>query len=188
MAEFINTIDSKGDDVVLASIIDGSITEFKDDVIKTIKNMGFCYRANLKNIALPNVTQASVYMFFNCTGLTSLYMPNITSIGDRAFQGCTGLTTVDISKVTSIGDYAFSGCTGLTSLYMPNVTSISGNPPFQNCTGLTSVTFGKKVSLYSTFKNCINLKTINVPWAEGEVSGAPWGATNATINYNYTGE
>lgn len=29
--------------------------------------------------------------------------------------------------------------------------------------------------------------TINVPWAEGEVANAPWGATNATINYNYTG-
>jgi hypothetical protein len=27
-----------------------------------------------------------------------------------------------------------------------------------------------------------------VPWAEGAVANAPWGATNATINYNYTGE
>ena len=34
---------------------------------------------------------------------------------------------------------------------------------------------------------CTNLTTINVPWAEGAVAGAPWGATNATINYNYTG-
>lgn len=32
-----------------------------------------------------------------------------------------------------------------------------------------------------------NFTTINVPWAEGEVANAPWGATNATINYNYTG-
>ena len=40
----------------------------------------------------------------------------------------------------------------------------------------------------TTFTSCANLTTINVPWAEaeGEVANAPWGATNATINYNYT--
>lgn len=40
----------------------------------------------------------------------------------------------------------------------------------------------------NAFNSCINLLTINVPWAEGAVANAPWGATNATINYNYTGE
>jgi hypothetical protein len=40
----------------------------------------------------------------------------------------------------------------------------------------------------SAFSGCTSLTTINAPWAEGAVSGAPWGATNATINYNYTGE
>lgn len=34
------------------------------------------------------------------------------------------------------------------------------------------------------FEGCTNLTTINVPWAEGAVANAPWGATNATINYN----
>lgn len=29
------------------------------------------------------------------------------------------------------------------------------------------------------------LVEINVPWSEGEVANAPWGAVNATINYNY---
>jgi hypothetical protein len=38
------------------------------------------------------------------------------------------------------------------------------------------------------FSGCANITTINVPWAEGAVENAPWGATNATINYNYTGE
>lgn len=28
--------------------------------------------------------------------------------------------------------------------------------------------------------------TIYVPWSEGEIEGAPWGATSATIQYNYT--
>ena len=61
---------------------------------------------------------------------------------------------------------------------------------FQNCTGLTSLTFeGTPRSIDSSaFNGCTNLTTINVPWAEGAVANSPWGATNATINYNYTGE
>ena len=39
----------------------------------------------------------------------------------------------------------------------------------------------------SAFAGCNNLTTINVPWAEGAVANAPWGATNATINYGHTG-
>jgi hypothetical protein len=34
------------------------------------------------------------------------------------------------------------------------------------------------------FMYCVNLVDINVPWSEGEVDGAPWGATNATIYYD----
>jgi len=37
----------------------------------------------------------------------------------------------------------------------------------------------------NAFSNCTKLRTINVPWAEGKVANAPWGATKATINYNY---
>lgn len=33
-----------------------------------------------------------------------------------------------------------------------------------------------------------SITTINVPWSEGDVANAPWGATTATINYNYNGE
>jgi hypothetical protein len=47
---------------------------------------------------------------------------------------------------------------------------------------------GTPTSISTTaFGSCTNLKTINVPWAEGAVAGSPWGATAATINYNYKG-
>lgn len=62
---------------------------------------------------------------------------------------------------------------------------------FANCTGLTSVTFEGKPSgnmAKNIFQGCVNLTEIKVPWAEGAVANAPWGATNATITYNYTGE
>lgn len=44
------------------------------------------------------------------------------------------------------------------------------------------------IDMWGTFENCPNLMNIYVPWAEGRVEGAPWGAENATITYNYTGE
>jgi hypothetical protein len=70
-----------------------------------------------------------------------------------------------------------------------SITSIVSGA-FNKCTGLTSITFkGTPTSISNTaFQNCTNLTTINVPWAEGAVASAPWGATNATINYNYTEE
>ena len=63
-----------------------------------------------------------------------------------------------------------------------------GSGAFSECTSLTSITFKGTPTLINsaTFFDCINLTDIKVPWAEGAVSGAPWGATNATITYNYT--
>lgn len=58
-------------------------------------------------------------------------------------------------------------------------------------TWTNTVTFEGKPSgntAKNIFQGCINLTEIKVPWAEGEVANAPWGATNATITYNYTGE
>lgn len=75
------------------------------------------------------------------------------------------VTVVIPDDVTSIMSGVFSGCTSLTSITIPDsVTNI-----------------GK-----SAFAGCTNLKTINCGFAEGAVSDAPWGATNATINYNVT--
>ena len=58
------------------------------------------------------------YLFYGCTGLTSVTIGNsVTSIGSSAFYGCTGLTSVTIpDNVTSIGRSAFSDCTGLAEI------------------------------------------------------------------------
>jgi hypothetical protein len=92
--------------------------------------------------------------------------------------------------VTSIGSSVFSGCTKLALISLPDSVTSIGIYAFYGCSNLTAVTFEGTPSSISTsaFQVCSNLKTINVPWAEGAVENAPWGATNATINYNYTGE
>lgn len=72
---------------------------------------------------------------------------------------------------------------------MPNSTISVGDRAFNGCSGLTSVIFEGKPNTIGkyTFYNCPNLTSISVHWAEGEVANAPWGATNATINYNEKG-
>lgn len=91
--------------------------------------------------------------------------------------------------ITGIHEYAFAQCQWLTSIAIPGSVSRVESYAFQLCTGLHTVTFeGTPQSISaSMFDVCRQAFTINVPWAEGDVSGAPWGATNATINYNYTG-
>ena len=122
--------------------------------------------------------------------LTNATLHGYTIIRNIAFYNCPKLALTSLpSGLTSIGNNAFNNCSklALTSL-PPGITSI-GNFAFQNCSSLASLTFeGEPKSISGTaFNGCTNLTTINVPWAPGAVADAPWGAINATINYNSTG-
>lgn len=123
-------------------------------------------RALIKESTLTSMGNA----IRKATGETRLYSLDEMLLMITRTKGIVerSLTSIAIpDSVTNISSYAFFICESLTSVTIPDsVKSINSN----------------------TFQNCTNLLTINVPWAEGEVAGAPWGATNATINYNYTGE
>lgn len=123
---------------------------------------------NLIDVKLHGYTKIRDNAFFDCYNLSLTSLPDeIVSIGENAFQNCFSLALTSLhAGITSIGGGAFYGCTGLTELtFMGTPTSIELN----------------------AFDGCENLTTINVPWAEGAVANAPWGATNATITYGYTG-
>lgn len=161
------------------------------DSITEIGASAFYGCKSLESINLPNnITQISSSTFYNCENLALTSLPEgITNIGEHAFNYCLALKLTSLPEsVTEIGAYAFRSCKGIETMRIPsNVQSIISFA-FQECSGLTTVTFeGTPTTiLRNAFNGCTNLITINVPWAEGAVSGAPWGATNATINYNYT--
>ena len=136
-------------------------------------------------------TKVRGYAFSNCSKLALTELPaGVTSIGNSAFSNCSKLALTELpAGVTSIRDGAFYSCYKLALTELPaGVTSIRSYA-FYGCSNLTSITFkGTCTNIaYNAFDYCTNLTTINVPWAEGAVSNAPWGATNATINYNYNG-
>lgn len=92
------------------------------------------------------------------------------------------------AQCVGVGDGAFYR-TQIKNISIHSSVKNMGNYAFMSCTALESVTIWPKlIGLTACFQGCTNLSTINVSWSEGEVGGAPWGATNATINYNYTGE
>lgn len=101
-----------------------------------------------------------------------------------------GNTTLRLSKLpettTEIGEYCFYGCTGITISEIPAGVTVINNSAFTGCTGITSLTFkGTPTSIPGwVFGNNPNLKNIYVPWSEGAVANAPWGASYATIHYN----
>ena len=146
----------------------------------------------LSNVIFPNsLTTISQYAFRG-SGLTKIVIPSsVTSINQSIFQNCKSLTSITFDSPNNLNlpQYLCDGCTALASVTFPSGISYVGYGAFRGCTNLTEVTFEGTPSqgIYNTaFQNCANLTIINVPWAEGTVDGAPWGATNATINYNYT--
>lgn len=92
------------------------------------------------------------------------------------------------TRVYEIDASSFKGKTQITEVVIPASVYAIEASVFANCTGLTKVTFlGSPGSIPATaFDGCTNLLDIYVPWAEGAKANAPWGATNATVHYNYT--
>ena len=88
-------------------------------------------------------------------------------------------------------DRAFSRNMFLKKAYIETTKadqSHIGSYAFQNCPQLERVCFkGKFNSINSNiFNSCSLLTDIYVSWSEGDVAGAPWSATNATVHYNST--
>lgn len=153
----------------------------------------FSYLAELTSVDMPdNVIAIGDSGFYRCPKLQLTSLPSeITSLGDFAFSDCSKLALTSLpSGMTSIGAYAFKQGTGLASITLPPALTTIGDFAFANCTGLETVKFTSTVSSIpgGVFSGCPKLSTIYVPWSQGQVANAPWGASSATIIYDYTGE
>ena len=173
-------------------IIERTITNinFPSGLTK-IANYAFADCTMLRLSSLPNsVTEIGRYAFYNCFYINLTSLPtSLTKIYPSAFEECTRLNITSIPNgVTSIGDRAFYDCESIKTIEIPTSVYSVGSEAFRNCLNLTKVKFKDILDTVGTnaFTYCPKLKNIYVPWAEGAVAGAPWGATNATIHYNTT--
>ncbi len=136
MSDFINTIDVLGDEAVATSIVDRSITEFKDDVLTEVGNRAFQNCSSLASVELPNCTKIGTYSFSGCSALTEVtdeQFASLTSMGANAFNG-TKVQRVSLSKLTSMGGNAFIQITSLKEIRLPAMKSLENNC-FRQCYG-----------------------------------------------------
>ncbi len=136
------------------------------------------YNGESKNVHIPPVydnlpvTRLNKKMFVNDSGAQDI------------------VETISIpSTITYIGPEAFSCCSKLTSIVLPTNVETLATGAFVNCDSLEKVVFlGTPDSLFSNaFFGAPNLSDIYVPWAEGVVASAPWGAPeDVSIHYSYS--
>ncbi len=177
--------------IIYDEITDGSIIRARV-YGPAVTTFMFANQSGLLEVTLPeNIDSIRSSAFYGCGALPAIELPDtIVEIAGSAFYNCKELVLETLpAALESIGASAFYNCYKLTVTELPASLKTTKNGAFYGCTGLTSVTFkGTPESLSSsTFNKCTNIAVINVPWAEDAVANAPWGATNATINYNYTG-
>lgn len=172
---------------------DGNLITAKLVGYSFIRGSLFRYCSKLKLTEIPSeITYIGDDAFAGCDELSLPSIPSsITHIGDSAFCDCPNLSLTELpSSVTFIGSSAFINCIKLKSIDIPSNVMTIKSYAFGSCTNLASIRFlGTPTSISSTiFYRCNNLTSIKVPWSEGAVKNAPWGATNATIEYDYKGE
>ena len=114
----------------------------------------------------------------------------LTAIADqiRARYGISGsMSIADMIRVMNVGKSLIERTA--TSITIPNSVTSIGSNAFSHYTALTSVTIPNHVTSIGVgvFSYCTNLTDIYCGFAEGAVSGAPWGAPDTTtIHYNAT--
>ncbi len=153
-----------------------------NDTTTSIGNSAFYQCTKLENVTLPEtLTTIVTSAFYGCTKLATINFPsNLTTINPQAFSNCRALTEVHFtSDVKVISSGAFSGCTGIKTVIFPYL----GKNSYDFLSGLYT-----RPAITGAFTGCTGITDIYVPWSSGVVSGAPWGATNATVHYDYRGK
>ena len=167
--------------------------QFKSEVT-TIGARAFNNCPNLALTELPEtITSIETYAFYGCSKLALTQLPSgLSLIPSVTFRDCTKLAITSIPiGVTKIDTNAFQSCTGIVNLHIRNGATAYGTAPFSGCTGLQNVIIGDVGSPASSvrsgiFTNCTQTGlTISVYCTNPATppTGAPWGATNATVNY-----
>jgi hypothetical protein len=148
--------------------------------------------ASLKELDLSADINATLfdYIYMRMFALEKVTLsPLTTTIASYSFNSCYSLKEINLENVTSFKNACFIEAFSLSQpiVFNAGVTNIDGQAFYR--TGLTSITFQTPTTgAYPTiakdaFGQCFLLKNIYVPWAEGAVANAPWGATNAKIWY-----
>ena len=153
-----------------------------------------CLSLNITDV-YKNVT-AENNCFQNCSSIYNLHFHgNLTANGTGGggrdvFAGCALMRSFRVDGVftaSTISSSAtmFSNCSSLADVKLLGSPRVGSNV-FKNVTALKRVIIASTpTSLHSSaFTGCTGVTDVYVSWSEGDVAGAPWGMTNATVHYD----
>ena len=155
----------------------------------TVSDSAFRGCSGLKELNLPLVTSTGSYSFVDCAALEKVQMDRLATVGTGTFQNCKKLQEIILPRASTIMNAAFYSCDVLKKLDLPSATQIRSNI---FTSSVEELNIGPNISSIATdaFRLAGAGLVINLPVAEGVISGAPWGATDAVINYEvpYSGD
>ena len=108
------------------------------------------------------------------------------NIGTSEYSGSTCKVVILPSTITQINSKAFYQNTNLSTIVIPEGVQIISALAFGYCTNLKCVRLPSTINTIGSiaFMGATNINHIYVPWSEGKIADAPWGADNATVHYN----
>lgn len=163
MAGAINDITTQ-DNTVLNSILNRSISgNYVNDDLTEIGGYAFASCANLTSATFTKVTKIVKDAFFNCRSLESISLPEVKEIEESSFNYCSSLESISMPKIEVLGNDSdfggvFNSCK-ITTLNIPSTIKSIGETALQGA----------------------EITTINIDKPVNSISGAPWGATGATV-------
>ena len=148
----------------------------------------FATCSELRSVSIgKGISSIPVSCFASCGLLNNVVIPDsVTEIGVNAFSECTSLNSIELSnKIKKIPDYCFSKC-GFETFTISDDLSIEelGNALFQACSKLKTVYIGKNVKTIASgaFDGNSGI-TIKINQTKDSISGSPWSASNATVEW-----
>ena len=143
-----------------------------------------------------DATGLRAYALADCTSLTTVTFNGTPSgtIADTAFDGDTAIANIYVPWNIGVKDDAPWGATNALIWYsnkayvtIPATITDVDSTLIPEVATLTTVEFlGTPTSITADAfsANDATITSILVPWSNGDVANAPWGATNAVITYD----
>lgn len=113
----------------------------------------------------PNLEKTESYAFGYKNFGGKAIVCNAITVGSSLCEGGQNLPSIKYTRADNIGVDQVYNVASVTQIIINSTPSSINANAFRRANALTD---------------------IYVPWSEGEVANAPWGATNATIHYNTT--